>query len=69
MRFLALTVWGVWCFEDLKEKGSETELINESNNDKGVCRTALVTQGRQNVLLLQKRTLIGKGKHFEVFLG
>ena len=40
--YLPLTVWKLWCFEDLREKDqSMTKLIS----DKGVCRTAPATPG------------------------
>ena len=39
-RSLALTVWEFWCFEYLEEKD---DLLNESINDGGVCRTAPAT--------------------------
>ena len=42
VRFLALTVLELSCFEDLEENDC---LINESIVDKGVCRTALATPG------------------------
>ena len=35
--FLALMVWDLWCVEDLEEID---QLLNQSVNDRGVCRTA-----------------------------
>ena len=39
--FLALTVWKGRGFEDLEKKGDS---MNQSINDKGVCRTAPAVQ-------------------------
>ena len=44
-RSLALTVWDLWCFEDLEEKDDP---INQSVNVRGVCRTAPATPGLFN---------------------
>ena len=45
-RSLALTVWELWCSEDISTKDDPlNELINELMNYKGVCRTAPATPG------------------------
>ena len=47
---LALTVWERRWFEDLEENGHGlNELLNESMNDKGLCRRAAATQGLLNI--------------------
>ena len=49
-------IWDLWCFEDLEEKGV---LMNESMNDKGVCRTTPATPGllKTQSLLFPHRNL------------
>ena len=38
-------VWDLWCFEELEKRD---ELICQSVNDRGVCRTARVSFGLLN---------------------
>ena len=46
VKSLALRVWYIWCSKYLKEKDDQlTDLINQSINDSGVCRTAPATPG------------------------
>ena len=40
-------VWDLWCFEDLEEKD---QLLDQSMNYKGDCRTASATPGLLNRL-------------------
>ena len=51
---LALTVWDLWYFSFLWFRGKGlfthcTDGLNDWNNDKPLCRTALATQGMLNI--------------------
>ena len=45
-------VWDLWCFEDLEEKD---QLLNQSVNDGGVCRTA---PARPGLLIIASCTIM-----------
>ena len=52
-RSLALTVWELWCFEDIFTKD---ESLSQWMSDDAVCRTAPATPGLLNILQIYRST-------------